>query len=475
MEQEFCRPSELNFKNKLHEECGIFGVYSFNSNSKISELCHLGLLALQHRGQESAGMAVSNYNEIKSYKAQGLVNEVFGGEELSKLKLKEAHMVLGHVRYSTGGEDIPENIQPLNVNSSKGKMSLAHNGHLLNALSLRTELENEGSIFHTSVDTEVLAHLLARAEAADIPTAFKEIHSKLKGAYSIIILEGERLIGLRDPKGFRPLVIGKLDDSYIMASETCAFNTLGAEFIREVEPGEMIIIDNDGLKSEFYSNNQHTEQKSLCIFEFIYFARPDSYISGRNVHQVRREIGRMLARDSIVKADIVVPVPDSGVSAALGFAEESGLPYQRGLIRNSYSGRTFILPTQKMRELKVRVKLNPVKEVVSGLRLAVIDDSIVRGTTINSLIKILYKSGAKKIDVYSASPQIVYPCYYGIDTPEQSELIAGDSTVEEIRDMIGADSLTYLSLLGLISAVGIEKDQVCTACFDGDYPIKPGS
>ncbi|QTL98446.1 amidophosphoribosyltransferase [Iocasia frigidifontis] len=450
---------------KLGEECGVFGIYAPEKKDSISTISYLGLLALQHRGQESAGICVNDSGNLKNHKAMGLVSNVFNEEILNKL---QGEMAIGHVRYSTSGSSMLTNAQPLLINCNKGYLSLAHNGNLINAAELRQNLESHGSIFHSTLDTEVIAHLVARSFEDNLIDALTQTLHQLKGGYSIVAMTRDNLVAARDPFGLRPLVLGRMETGYVIASETCAFDIIGAEFIREIEPGELIVIDRDGIKSHHYSSNKPYR---FCVFEFIYFARPDSNIGGQNVHLARREMGRQMAREIKVEADIVVPVPDSGKSAAMGFAEESGIPYTKGILRNRYVGRTFIQPTQEIRDLKVRIKLSPIKEVIKGKRVILVDDSIVRGTTSRQIINRVREAGAKEVHIAISSPPVINPCYYGIDISNCQELIARQMDLEGICEHIGADSLNYLSIKGLLKSIKAVDYGFCTACFSGEYPV----
>ncbi len=450
--------------DKMIEECGVFGIYNLDGEDNASDLTYLGLISLQHRGQESAGITVNNGGDINIHKGMGLVENVFDEAEITRLK---GEMAIGHVRYSTSGSSKLVNAQPLLVNSIKGSLALAHNGNLTNGPELRENLERNGSIFHSTLDTEVIAHLVARAFEDDIVEALIQSLHQIKGAFSIVGMTDDSLIAIRDPKGFRPLSIGKLNNSYVIASETCAFDIIGAEYIRDVEPGEVIVINQDGLKSRKYSGHNGT---SLCLFEYIYFARPDSNISGQNVLLARKEMGQKLAEEVDIEADIVVPVPDSGIAAALGFSEKSGIDYARGILKNRYMGRTFIQPTQQIRDLKVRLKLAPIKEIIQGKRVILVDDSIVRGTTSKQIIARIKEAGAAEVHLVISSPPVSYPCYFGLDTSRRQELIASQNSVNEICEIIGADSLHYLSQKGLCNAIKNDPEiDFCTACFDGDY------
>lgn len=456
---------------KLGEECGVFGMYDLGGADVASSI-YYGLFALQHRGQESCGIAVSRTDGPKRNsnicKGMGLVDKVFSAEKLESMK---GDIGVGHVRYSTAGASVAENTQPLVLNYIKGTLSLAHNGNLVNAVDLRRELELTGAIFQTSIDSEVIAYLIAR-ERLETPTveeAVKNAMKKIKGAYSLVIASPRKLIGVRDPFGFRPLCIGKRDDAYILSSETCALDTVGAEFVRDVLPGEIVTITPEGLKSDM---SMATKKPARCIFEYIYFARPDSYIDGICVHSSRLTAGKILAQTHPVEADIVVGVPESGNAAAMGYAIESGIPYGTAFIKNSYVGRTFIKPKQSARESSVRVKLNVLKEVVRGKRVVMIDDSIVRGTTSARIVKMLKEAGASEVHVRISSPPFLYPCYFGTDVPSSDQLIAYNHSVDEICEMLGADSLGYLDLDRLGELIDGD-DGYCHACFSGDYPVAP--
>lgn len=454
--------------DKLHEECGVFGIFG---HPEASNLSYLGLYALQHRGQESCGIVAADGTRLRAHRGMGLVADVFKDEEIfNRLSGRSA---IGHVRYSTaGGSDI-KNVQPIMVDYLRGSIAVAHNGNLVNAQEIRNELELSGSIFSTTSDTEVIVHLLARAQSDLLPDRVAEVLQVVRGAYSLVFLTETRMVAVRDPNGFRPLVLGRLDGAYVVASESCAFDLIEAEFIREIEPGEMIIVDKEGMKSYHPFGKVNP---TPCIFEHIYFARPDSIIFGRQVYGVRKEFGRMLAREHAVEADVVIPIPDSGVPASIGYAEESGIPFQLGLIRNHYVGRTFIEPQQSIRHFGVKIKLNPVREVIEGKRVVVIDDSIVRGTTARKIIKMIRAAGAKEIHMRISSPPTSFPCYYGIDTPTRKELISSSHTIEEINRYITSDSLGYLSREGMRSAVGepggCKGGHYCDACFSGFYPVK---
>ncbi len=450
----------------MKEFCGVFGIYN---NPNAAYYTYLGLYALQHRGQESAGIAVTNGERITYHRDFGLVSSVFSDESLKKLT---GHVAVGHNRYSTSGaSDSPDNIQPIVVSYKNGQMAIAHNGNLINALELREQLEEEGSIFRGTSDSEVIVHLIVKSKKRKFLERLMDALSKLKGAYSLLVMTNKKLIAIRDPWGFRPLCMGELDGSPVFASETCAFDLIGARYIRDVEPGEVVLIENGQMKS-FRIPGSEGARRSQCIFEFVYFARPDSKIFGKSVYEVRKEFGRLLARENPVEADIVIPVPDSGVVPALGYSHESGIPFEMGLIRNHYVGRTFIKPQQKMRDIGVKVKLNPVPELLKGKKVVVIDDSIVRGTTSRKIVRMLREAGAKEVHMRISSPPTRWPCYFGIDTPTRDQLIASSHSVEEICRYIEADSLGYLSLEGMINAAGGDGMGYCTACFNGDYPIE---
>ncbi|MCX7698143.1 MAG: amidophosphoribosyltransferase [Candidatus Goldbacteria bacterium] len=449
--------------DKIREACGIVGVYG---HEEASTIAYLGLYALQHRGQESAGIVTvdSNYRAYE-VKAMGLVSEIFNKENLTYLKGK---MAIGHVRYSTTGSSVIENAQPIRVNYINGVLVVAHNGNLVNADIIRDELEKSGSIFETTVDSEVLIHLIAKYNKLNFIDAVKWSLNQIKGAFSFLIMNNDTLIAARDPNGFRPLEIGKLNDAYIVASETCAFDLINAKWIATVEPGEMVVFSKRGMKAIRFAERQRS---AMCVFEFIYFARPDSMIFHRSVNDIRRGLGYQLGKEAPVAADVVIPVPDSGVCAAIGYAEATGIKYDMGLIRNHYVGRTFIEPSQEIRDFGVKLKLNPVREIIQNKRIVVVDDSIVRGTTSKKIIKMIRNAGAKEVHYRISSPPIINPCFFGMDFPTRSELIANTHTVEMIRKFLRADSLAYLSIEGLIKTVGGRKDKFCMACFDGDYPV----
>jgi len=450
--------------DKVKDECGVFGIYA--PNKDVARLTYFGLYALQHRGQESAGIATSNQGDIQLHKNMGLVTEVFSEEVLSKLK---GNMAIGHVRYSTTGSSLLTNAQPLSFRYMRGMVALAHNGNLTNANELRESLGATGSVFQSTTDSEVIVNLIARYGQNPIEDALMKCMIDIKGAYSLLVMTEDKLIGVRDPYGVRPLCIGKLDGGYIISSESCALDTVGAEFVRDIEPGEIVIIDNKGIRS---IKSLCSSRQALCIFEFVYLARPDSNLDGLNVVQTRRQFGRQLAQECPIDADIVIPVPDSGIAAAVGYAEETGIPFEEGLMKNRYVGRTFIQPSQEMRDLSVRLKLNPIKSVLEGKRVIMVDDSIVRGTTSKKIVEMLRKAGVKEVHMLVSSPPILHPCYYGIDTSARAELIAAQNNLEEIRQHISADSLHYLSLEGMLASMGRQPDYFCNACFSGKYPIE---
>ncbi len=452
---------------KLKEECGVFGIYN---NLEASNLTYLGLHALQHRGQESAGIVTSDSVNLHNHRDMGLVSDIFSEEVLASLSGKNA---IGHVRYSTTGSSQPKNMQPIVINYFRGSLAIAHNGNLTNARNLRDELEGEGAIFQSTTDTEVIVHLIAKSKEEKLVRRIIEALMRCKGAYSLLFLTPEYMIAARDPYGFRPLVMGKIGDSPVFASESCAFDLIEADFEREVEPGEIIVVSSEGVESfKPFEEVKH----AYCVFEYIYFARPDSFMTGRNVYQVRKELGRQLAREHPVEADIVVAVPDSGVPSAMGFAEESGLPLELGLLRSHYMGRTFIEPQQSIRNFGVKLKLNAIAEVLKGKRVVIIDDSIVRGTTSRKIVKMIRTAGAKEIHMRISSPPTKFSCYYGIDTPLKEELIANSLETDEIRKYITSDTLGYLSMEGVMNAVEAARklnggENFCNACFTGNYPV----
>src|SRR5262245_4593464 len=442
--------------------CGVFGIYG---HPNAAELTYYGLYALQHRGQESAGIVTSDGKQFRAHRGMGLVPQVFNGEILHDLV---GQIAVGHTRYSTTGSSHLVTAQPLTVNCSRGPIAIAHNGNLTNAAKLRDELEAKGSIFQTTVDSEIILHLMAQPGQNGQDSLLSAIR-KIEGAYSLVIMTAKELIGVRDPHGFRPLCIGKLDTAYVLASETCALDLIHAKFVREVEPGEVVVINEHGLHS-VQAFPEHTEP-AFCIFEYIYFARPDSTIANRSVYKVRVELGRELAREYPIAADIVVPVPDSGLCAALGYSLESGIPYEMAFVRNHYVGRSFLQPSQLIRDFNVRVKLNLIEELVKDKRVVVVDDSIVRGTTCKARVNNLKEAGAKEVHVLVSCPPHMYPCVYGIDFPDRSKLMAANHSLEEIRKYLNADSLHYLSQEGMVKATGLPANSFCMACYDGDYPV----
>ncbi|MDQ7838540.1 MAG: amidophosphoribosyltransferase [Thermodesulfobacteriota bacterium] len=452
----------LCIPNRPREECGVFGIYN---HPEAAKLTYFGLYALQHRGQESAGIVTSDGSKVREHKAMGLVPDVFNEAILSNLP---GHMAVGHVRYSTTGSSLLKNAQPFTV-CHKGKtLALAHNGNLINARSIRSKLENEGSIFQSTMDSEVVLHLIAKSAHKGLEEAVIDAFSLLKGAYSIVLLTEDKLIAIRDPRGFRPLCLGKLNDSYVLASETCALDLIEAQYIRDVEPGEIIIIDQNGLRS---IKPFPEVRPSFCIFELIYFARPDSNIFGTNVYMTRKRMGELLAREAQVQGDFVMPFPDSGNYAAVGAAQASGIPFEIGVIRNHYVGRTFIQPSQTMRDFGVKVKLNPVRCLLKNKRVIIVEDSIIRGTTSRTRVHTIRGAGAREVHMLVSCPPHRFPCYYGIDFSNLGELIASRFSVEEIRRYLGLDSLHYLSLEGLLKSVNGEQNRFCLACFDGNYPL----
>ena len=448
--------------DKFKDECGVFGIFG---HREASNLTYLGLYALQHRGQESAGIAASDGGLIRHHKAMGYVNEVFDGDTLAKLPGTQA---VGHVRYSTAGESLVANAHPIVVDSIHGQLAVCHNGNLVNAGELRDALVRCGAIFQTNSDTEVVVHLFARSQSESVEWAVIDAISQVRGAFSFVMMTKDRVIGVRDPHGFRPLAIGRLGDAWVICSETCALDLIGATYVRDVEAGEVVIASASGLKS---IKPFGPAPQSQCVFEHVYFARPDSYVFGESVNEVRTQLGRALAREAPVDADVIVPIPDSGVCAAIGYAEASGIPMRMGLIRNHYVGRTFIEPQQSIRHFGVRVKLNPVRSILEGRRVVLVDDSIVRGTTSRKIVRMVRNAGAKEVHMRISCPPTISPCFYGVDTPRRSELIAATHTLDEIRKYLDADSVSYLSLDGLTSAVRGGRSRYCTSCYTGVYPV----
>ncbi|UCF79015.1 MAG: amidophosphoribosyltransferase [Candidatus Eiseniibacteriota bacterium] len=456
------KSTELGIRvRSFREECGVFGI---NAASRAAELAFLGLYSLQHRGQESAGIVSSDGQQVYGYKGLGLVSDVLSADVLKTLP---GHLAIGHNRYSTTGSTTLDNAQPLLVAYRGGRLAVAHNGNLINAVELREEMERAGSIFQTTMDSEIIVHLIARSRAPSLEGRITEALSQVKGAFALVLMDERKLVGVCDPSGFRPLCLGRLGSSYCFASETCAFDIIGAEYLRPVEPGEMVVVEEGEMRE---LKALEPGARAHCIFEFIYFSRPDSVVFGESVDRVRRNLGKALATEAPADADMVISVPDSSNSAALGFAEESGLPYELGLIRNHYVGRTFIDPAQRVRDQAVRVKFNPVREILSGKKVVVVDDSIVRGTTSRKLIRLIRKAGASAVHFRVSSPPIEFPCFYGIDTPSRAELIASSHSTKEIAEFLGVDTLAYLSMEGLRRCVR-NPDDFCYACFDGSYSI----
>jgi amidophosphoribosyltransferase len=455
--------------DKFRDECGVVAIYA---HPEAEKLAYLGLHALQHRGQESAGIVTSDGMALHMHKAMGLVADIFQESVLAKLP---GTLGIGHTRYSTAGDSALLNAQPIMVQSNKGRMALAHNGNLVNAQDIRHRLESQGSIFQTNSDTEVIMHLIALSKEQTLPEAIADALRRVEGAFSLVMISPDRIFAARDPRGFRPLAMGRIpgqgsekQDAIVFASETCAFDLIGAVFERDVKPGELIVVGPEGITSRLYTP---ALTQSSCIFEHVYFSRPDSLVFGRAVQQSREELGRQLAREAPAEADIVVPVPDSGVTAAMGYAAESAIPFRFGLIRNHYVGRTFIEPRQSVRDFGVKLKINPVRSLLEGKRVVLIDDSIVRGTTSRKIVRMVRSAGAKEVHLRISCPPTISPCFYGVDTPSKKELIGANKSVEEIREFIGADSLAYLSLPGLKKACGDgEKTSYCTACYTGVYP-----
>jgi amidophosphoribosyltransferase len=455
--------------DKFHDECGVVAIFS---HPEAEKLAYLGLHALQHRGQESAGIVTSDGLTSRVHKAMGPVTEIFTEDVLSKIR---GTLAIGHTRYSTAGDSALLNAQPILVQSNKGSIAVAHNGNLVNAQQVRARLESQGSIFQTNSDTEVIVHLIALSREHTLPEAIGDALGQVEGAFSLVLMSPDRIIAARDPRGFRPLAMGRIPalegqtrETIVFASETCAFDLIGATYERDVKPGEMIVVGPEGITSRFYAP---AAPQSSCIFEHVYFSRPDSLVFGRAVQTSREELGRQLAREAPVEADLVVPVPDSGVTAAVGYAAESGIPFRFGLIRNHYVGRTFIQPSQSVRDFAVKLKLNPVRSLLEGKRVVLIDDSIVRGTTSRKIVRMIRSAGAKEVHMRISCPPTISPCYYGVDTPSKNQLIAANKTVDEIREYIRADSLAYLSIEGLKKACGEgEKTSYCSACYTGKYP-----
>src|SRR5213594_338590 len=447
--------------DKFKDECGVFGIFG---HPEAANMTYLGLYALQHRGQESAGIAASDLQQVRISRAMGYVADTFDGQTLAGLPGSTA---IGHVRYSTAGESGLLNAQPILIDCAHGQIAICHNGNLVNARELRDELVHQGSIFQSNSDTEVILHLYARSKASSVDDAVVESVSQVRGAFSLVMLTRDRMIAVRDPHGFRPLALGRLGDAVVVCSETCAMDLIGATYLRDVEPGEVLVVSAEGMRS---IKPFPPAPLAHCIFEHVYFARPDSYVFGKSVNEVRTDLGRILAREQPVAADVVVPVPDSGVCAAMGYAEESGVPLRMGLIRNHYVGRTFIQPQSAIRHFGVKVKLNPVKSILDGRRVILVDDSIVRGTTSRKIVKMVRAAGAREVHVRISCPPTISPCFYGVDTPQRNELIAATHTLEEITTYLEADSVAYLSLEGLMRAVGNERGSYCSSCYPGRYP-----
>jgi len=452
--------------DKLHEECGVFAIYG---HPEAANLTYLGLYALQHRGQESAGIATSDGREVRCFKSMGHVADIFTPERIASLP---GELAIGHTRYSTAGDTVLMNAQPFSVDCNKGQIAIAHNGNITNAGELRRELERQGSIFQASSDTEVVLHLVARSRERSLAGALREAMLQLEGAFSLVFLARDRVIVARDPRGFRPLAFGRLESAYgrsayVFASETCAFDLINAQYVNDVEPGEMVCIGPEGMTRERWAPEMPRAQ---CVFEHVYFSRPDSVVFGRPVQQSRENLGRLLAQESGVEADVVVPVPDSGTAAAIGYSSESGIPFRLALIRNHYVGRTFIEPSQAIRDFGVKLKLNPVRHLLEGKRVILVDDSIVRGTTSRKIVRMMRSAGAREVHLRISCPPTISPCFYGVDTPRQSELIAANHSLAEIRQYVEADSLAYLSLDALRRAVADEQGQYCYACYTGKYP-----
>jgi amidophosphoribosyltransferase len=454
--------------DKFHEECGVFAIYG---HPEAANLTYLGLYALQHRGQESAGIATSDNREIRCYKSMGHVADIFTPERIASLP---GDLAIGHTRYSTAGDTVLLNAQPFLVDCNKGQIAVAHNGNITNAGDLRRDLEREGSIFQASSDTEVILHLVARSRERTLAGALREALLQLEGAFSLVFLARGQVIVARDPHGFRPLAFGELalpdgKTAYVFASETCAFDLINAVYVNDVEPGEMICIGPAGMTRERFAPESNLAQ---CVFEHVYFSRPDSIVFGRAVEESRENLGRLLAKESGVEADVVVPVPDSGVAAAIGYSAESGIPFRQALIRNHYVGRTFIEPSQAIRDFGVKLKLNPVRHLLEGKRVILVDDSIVRGTTSRKIVRMVRSAGAREVHLRISCPPTISPCFYGVDTPRESELIASNHSVEEIRQYVEADSLAYLSIDALRQAVSDDEHQYCYACYTRDYPTE---
>jgi amidophosphoribosyltransferase len=445
----------------MKEYCGVVGI---SGNKNASQLAYLGLYALQHRGEESAGIVSFDGKKVHQYKGMGLVGNLFKESDLKKLK---GSMAIGHVRYSTTGSSTIKNVQPLLISHKKGFIAVAHNGNLTNSVALRNELEDNGSILQTSMDSELIVHFLVRDHKNNYRSKVMPIARRMEGAYSFVIMINDAIYAMRDPHGFRPLCIGKLGDAYVVASETCALDIIQASYLRDVEPGEIVILDKSGITS---LKSPEQKRHAFCIFEYIYFSRPDSNIFTKSVYLTRKNLGRTLAKEHPVDADMVMPIPDSGTYAALGYAEESHIPLEMGFVRNHYIGRTFIQPSQLIRDFKVKIKLNPISDVLKDKRVVIVEDSIVRGTTSRGRVRALRQAGVKEIHMRVSCPPLISPCFYGIDFPTKKELIASEHTIEQIKEFIGVDSLKYLSLDGMLSSMMLPRDEFCTACFTGKYP-----
>jgi amidophosphoribosyltransferase len=457
--------SDENNSDKLKEACGVIGVISRDKSYNVCESIYLGLYALQHRGQESAGIATYHNEFVNIKRGNGLLTSVFKPDDFEVLK---GNAGIGHVRYSTTGSGYIQNVQPIIARYWGGMMAISHNGNIVNSWELRNTLIENGATIHSSSDTEIILHLIAQEQERSLEKAILSSIYKIRGAYSIVQIAGEKLIGIRDPYGFRPLCLGKMVDGYVMASETTALDIIGATFLRDIKPGEMVVCDGNEIKSHMFKEKQ---RNALCVFEYIYFARADSIIDGISVYEVRKKMGRELARSSKITADVVIPVPDSGITTAIGFSRESGIPFEIGLFKNSYVGRTFIHPGTSERGSRVKIKLNPIKSALKGKRVAVVDDSIVRGTTSKRIIRMIRDAGAKEVHLYISSPPITHPCFFGIDTSVKKTLIASTQSVEDIRRYLDVDTLTYITISGLSKAVGKPLNTLCYACFNGDYPI----
>lgn len=459
------RVGRMSIESKMKEYCGVFGIYNFAEDSPAKSV-YYGLFALQHRGQESAGIAVSDGKDIGHHRGMGLVNQIFNEESLSGLK---GTIAIGHVRYSTTGSSSIENAQPIVIDTRYGPIALAHNGNLVNAGEQRQELKDRGISFVGTTDSEVMAAMIAASKKSDFEDALVDALKHCKGAFSLLVLTRDKLIAARDPNGIRPLSIGKLEKACVVSSETCALDILGAQYVRDVANGELVVIDKNGISSKTWEMG---EREALCVFEYIYFARPDSVLHGRNVYETRFNMGKYLAKEHPADADMIIPVPESGVPAAIGFSAESKIPYGEGLIKNRYIGRTFIQPSQEIRDLGVKIKLNPIRDAVRGKKVVVIDDSIVRGTTSRQIVRLVREAGAREVHMRISSPPNLYSCFYGIDTPTRAELIAANLSIEGIRKYLEADSLGYLSLKNLIRSISLPSKNLCLACLNGEYPVK---